>query len=498
MTIQVVGPVLNQVNAGDLMFVDRGGALNEMLVSSISIDHVALTADVGGTKTYTLYRSTDSSVVFGTFDVTDGKDGSGSSWPDYNAGTIYQKHQMVVDDDLRGYRCVADGTSATKPQAGGVVNSAWELINIGGLNTAHIAAQSYKIGDVLLVNGTLMTCATDITGSVGSPISYAVGRGQDQWYPLAEGMHPLFSTTGVYAIHDTVRYGAGWFQANGAMDGSQGSALVFAVGTGGTTWRALGTSITRVPLITDYTTEGSSTVHTIDAGCKYIKVEVQGAGGTAPTLNTSTPNTNAVALSSGADGGAHWAGYLTREAVLREFPSGITVIPGTRTTVGQTNGATGVAGISASIDNASTNIVKVPNGFEGIVHQNTSVHGILAPAGGGSSTPPVISFTSNAGVQELISDIGGKADGSWYIRALASGAGIFNAGGGGDSRMGRGAPSVQCVAAGANGQYQAAGVPTHASGFGYGAAGHVISNYNAVVLGQLGGLGIVRITEYFH
>ncbi len=134
---KIVGSVLVTSAPTDKIIVDRSGQFREMLVSSVGINHIELTSTVAGLKTYTLYRSADTSSVFGTIEVQDGLDGSdgtGLDIPDYDNSKEYKKNNTILDDDGYVYRFInSTPTSGQKPVNNvGVINGAyWQRLFIG-------------------------------------------------------------------------------------------------------------------------------------------------------------------------------------------------------------------------------------------------------------------------------------------------------------------------------------------------------------------------------
>ena len=245
MAEKVVGAVLVDSQPTDLLFISRENALREMALSSISIDHIALTADEEGVKTYTLYRSTDDSDVFGTFDVPDGVDGTGGSLPNYQSGATYEQFEMVRDDDGFVYRQTQVTASAgNKPQIDGVIHATWEQINLGGLTVVHNPANDYTVGDVVLRNNGLFTPVNNITASQAAQVPFVEGYGEDEWYNLAEGLLPYHDQSETVTINDVRRFQTGLFQANSLIAGAT-LAVPFVEGLGVDEWRAVGTSLPR-------------------------------------------------------------------------------------------------------------------------------------------------------------------------------------------------------------------------------------------------------------
>ncbi len=132
MAEKIVGAILPTSLPTDLLLVNRDGDLNEMLASALGIDHIAQTDITDGLRTYTLYRSADDSVIFGTIQIQDGTDATGLAIPNYSAGQEYFTNDCVIDDDTYVYRLVSL-TSATgsKPQSGGVIDPLWERLFVG-------------------------------------------------------------------------------------------------------------------------------------------------------------------------------------------------------------------------------------------------------------------------------------------------------------------------------------------------------------------------------
>lgn len=187
---QPVGAALTSVQATDLMFVERAGVLNEMLASALGIDHQTVNK-VNGVTTVSLWRSADESVLFSSFPVADGADGSGNSVANYNSSTAYTVNQTAT---YLGVWCRARGnTTGDTPF---VINASspfdyqenvnWEVLPMGGVALIHDPEKDYTPSDIVMVGNKFYVPNDNITASPASPVPFVIGTGTEEWRNLID------------------------------------------------------------------------------------------------------------------------------------------------------------------------------------------------------------------------------------------------------------------------------------------------------------------------
>lgn len=254
MTITVTG-LKNTPHDNDKLIIkdsEDGDNLKEILFSQLGVAAVALTDYTNGVKTYTLYSDVAKTLPLGSpIIVRDGVDGAGSTWPDYINVTEYSQFMMVRDvDDGLAYRYKsATPSTGNKPQTNGTVHSYWEMIPLGGLATLHDETADYAIGDVILVNGKILSPINSIAASVGSPIPFVEGYGEDEWYNMGTGIIRYHNRSETVTVDTIRRSGDSFYQANNDIDGAT-SPVNFVAGMLPNQWRPIGTTLPRVRIIT--------------------------------------------------------------------------------------------------------------------------------------------------------------------------------------------------------------------------------------------------------
>ncbi len=246
MANKIVGAVVTDPVSTDMLIINRGGNLNEMLVNAVGVDHVEFTSETDGVRLYTMYRSADTTTPFGTFTVTNGVDGAGNAIPDWAIGTTFAQNSTVM---FNGFLCRCTATTSVGNQPFTLAGTApfepnmhadWEVVPLSGTELIHDPAKSYGIGETVVINGRFYTPNLAITASSGSPVAFVIGTAADQWHNIATGLIPYHDPDETVS-EDVFRRREGiYYQANSNITGATVS-VPFSEGLGANQWRVAGT-----------------------------------------------------------------------------------------------------------------------------------------------------------------------------------------------------------------------------------------------------------------
>lgn len=134
MSKQVQGTKITPHNDDTLIIKDSedGDKLKEISFDGLRIASIDLTGTFGNVDSYSIFADAAKSTVIGSYTITNGADGTGTSAPTYSASTVYAANDLVTDGNNFLFRSRLAGNQGNTLPTDNVDSASWYHVKTQG------------------------------------------------------------------------------------------------------------------------------------------------------------------------------------------------------------------------------------------------------------------------------------------------------------------------------------------------------------------------------